>query len=55
MRSSQKPNLVLRERRGNRLVGRQHEFLNDLVTLVVLGEMSARHLAVAAELDLNFR
>ena len=39
--------------RRDRLVGGQHELLDDLVALVVRGEMSANHLALIAQVDLD--
>ena len=39
--------VMLGQVRRDRLVGRQHELLDDLVALVVDGEMRAGHLAVA--------
>ena len=54
MGSPQEADFVFGEHGGDRLVGRQHEFFDDLVALVVLGQMSACDPPVAGELDLHF-
>ena len=44
---------VGREQLGHRLVGRQHELLDDLMALGVLGHVGAGHAAVVVEIDLH--
>ena len=41
--------------RATALVGRQHEFLDDLVALGILHQMRADHLAPLVEIDLHLR
>ena len=44
---------VVAKRFGHRLVGRQHELLDDLVALGVLDHMGARHAALLVEFHLD--
>ena len=54
MRPPQEADFLLGQAGGDGLVGRQHEFLDDLVALVVDGQMSAGDLPMIAQLDLDF-
>src|SRR5271165_5772901 len=49
--SSQEAGVILGQVRRDRFVGRQHELLDDLVALVVHGQMCASYLPLLAQLD----
>ena len=53
MHPPQERNVVLRQKRGDRLVGRQHELLDELVALVVDCQMGSLHLPGFTELDFD--
>ena len=53
MGSPQEPDVVFGQARGDGLVGRQHELLDDLMAFVIDGEMSAGDLSCVAQLDLD--
>ena len=53
--AAQEDQAGVRQQLGHRLVGRQHELLDDLVALGVLCEMGAGDAAVLVEIDLHLR
>ena len=53
VRAAEEPDVLLRQERRHRLVGREHELLDHLVALVVGGEVGADDLPLVAQVDLD--